>query len=124
MGKFPHGSQKIREEKNLLSFPLNLADNSAESLTTSLFFSGGFEPEYKAVGLWRSTTKTKKQLLGCPKRFRNQFFRHEHFATCDAQRKFCTNSSEPLQHVRAAQMRQKSAVAATCGVETIVVALF
>ncbi|KAM1873918.1 hypothetical protein ACFX13_007705 [Malus domestica] len=41
-----------------------------------------------------------------------------------AQRKFCTNSSEQLQHVRAAQMRQKSAVAVTCGVEMVAAAPF
>ncbi|TQD82447.1 hypothetical protein C1H46_032008 [Malus baccata] len=36
----------------------------------------------------------------------------------------CTNSSKPLQYVRAAQMRQKSAVATTCGVEMVAAASF
>ncbi|KAM1358130.1 hypothetical protein ACFX2F_045262 [Malus domestica] len=51
-----------RRKKNLFSFLYNLADNGAESLTTILFFSGGSEPEYKAVGLWRSATTKKREI--------------------------------------------------------------
>ncbi|KAM1015468.1 hypothetical protein ACFX13_046004 [Malus domestica] len=36
--------------------------SSAESRPTILFFSGGSESEYKAVGLWRSATTKKREI--------------------------------------------------------------